>query len=279
MRAEELLQTLTDEQLKDKANFSFLKAEDTSLYNQASPEEKLRLLTEADFYLKALVWRHDDRIARRDFRLEVAVIVLISLEIILSIVFGVIAIREGRDQSKVLAHMDQSTAATANSLQKLIAAQDASLKIIQKVEADRVAQLAKRPKLILYIGHVPLAKARGPLKPSQETDNSATFDIVLRNAGEATANKVIWRALVPPEVTAFSQPLPTPGNDLPDRPVHAYLYFQDLIAPKGYTEVTVTVLFPKGHAPFAVTFNASSPEIIGETPLGVLSITPRTQSH
>jgi hypothetical protein len=286
MRAEELLETLTDDELKNRANLCFLEAENKSLYMLVTPEEKLRLLTEADFYLKALIWRHDTRTAERDFRLEKLVISLISAEIVLSLIFGFVGLWEGWQQDKtlerqvaVLGHMDTSTAVTSDSLQKLVTAQAASLKILQTEEADRLAQLAKRPELILYVGHVPLAKARGPLKPTQETDTSATFDIVLKNAGEATADKVIWRALAPLDVNIFSNPMPTPGNDLPDRPVRAFLYFQDLIAPKGYTEVSITFVFPKGHPPFRVTFNASSPQIIGETPLGVLPITPRIPPH
>jgi len=258
---------------------------------------KLRLFLEAQSCLAEVVRKQAERtserdrkrneeIARRDFWMEVGVMALIGIEIVLSVFFGFRGLSEGRQQAAILEQMKTSTAATAKAIQQattsletLAKAQAESLQIFQKEEADRLAQLAKRRTLVLYIGHVPLAKAHGVFKPSQETDTSATYDIVLRNVGEATANKVIWRALVPLDVNLVSYPTPTPGNDLPDRPVRAFLYFQDLIPPKGYVEVTVTFVFPKGHPPFPVTFNASSPEIIGETPLGVLLIAPRTPSH
>jgi len=210
------------------------------------------------------------------------VIVLIGAEIVLSL-FG---LSEGSKQGQILADMDKSAAATATamsavskSIESLANAQTESLKILQRQEADRLARLAKKPELVLFVGHVPLARAHETLKPTHETDTSATFDLVLRNAGESTADKVTWRALVPPDVGIMSSPPPIPANDLPDRPVHAFLYFQDLLPPKGYSEITVTFLFPKGHPPFSVTFNASSPEFTGETPLGILSITPQAPSN
>jgi hypothetical protein len=178
--------------------------------------------------------------------------------------------------------MNTSTANTAEALQRatssldnLARAQAESLHIFQKEEADR----GKKPRLALYIGHVALAQSHGPLRPREETDTSVTFDIVVRNVGEANADKVTWRALVPPDVSLTSAPPATLANDLPDRPVHSFLYFLDVFPSKGYVEATVTFIFPKGHPPFQVSFNASSAEMIGETPLGVLSIVPRTSSN
>src|SRR5487761_581251 len=48
---------------------------------------------------------------RREQRLEtveIGVVALITLEIILSLVFGFLAIRDARDQARILAHMDTS---------------------------------------------------------------------------------------------------------------------------------------------------------------------------
>jgi hypothetical protein len=139
----------------------------------ANPVHARAWLTErADYHERRERW-----ISGRDLFLDIVIIALIGWEIY-----------EGRQQAKVLQHMDNSTAATAtamqtarDSLKSLADAQNEALKILKAEEADRLAQLAKRPALVLYVGHVPLAKARGPLKPSQETDTSATFDIVLKN--------------------------------------------------------------------------------------------------
>src|SRR5260370_32237141 len=98
MRAEELLETLTDDELKNRANLCYLEAEDNSLYKLASPEDKLRPLTQADVYLKALIWRSDARVARRDFWMEVGVMVLIGVEIVLSVV----GLWAGYQQGKIL---------------------------------------------------------------------------------------------------------------------------------------------------------------------------------
>src|SRR5438876_1213298 len=94
MRAEELLETLTDDELRHKADACFTQAQNTQIYQHVgltklyepiNVAERQRLLAEADFYLKALAWRSDARTARRDFWMEVAVILLIGVEIILSV--------------------------------------------------------------------------------------------------------------------------------------------------------------------------------------------------
>ena len=133
MQAEELLQTLTDDELKRRANHCFLQAEDTNLYRQLGPEERVRFLTEADFYLKALIWRQDARtaerdrqrneeLAQRDFKMEVGVMVLIGFEIVLSVVGLWMGYQQGKvldKQTSALTHMDTSTAATASAMTSL----------------------------------------------------------------------------------------------------------------------------------------------------------------
>src|SRR5437899_4858162 len=88
---------------------------------------KLRLLLEAQSCLAEVIRkraeqaaerdrRRNEELAQRDFRMEVAVIVLIGVEIILSLVFSFLAIRDARAQATLLAHMDNSTAATATAM-------------------------------------------------------------------------------------------------------------------------------------------------------------------
>jgi hypothetical protein len=59
--------------------------------------------------------------------MERVVIILIGLEIILSLIFGVGSIVEGVQQARVLSHMDTSAAATATLLKALTDQQQASL--------------------------------------------------------------------------------------------------------------------------------------------------------
>src|ERR1700739_3885485 len=63
------------------------------------------LLLEAQFYMNEIGQRDDARIAKRDFRMELIVILLICLEIIIAFV-------EGIEQGNILSRVDISTATT-----------------------------------------------------------------------------------------------------------------------------------------------------------------------
>jgi hypothetical protein len=276
---------------------------------------KLRLHVEGQFCLTQVMRKRADQaaerdrqrneeIAERDHKLEKWVIRLISTEIVLSLLFGFLGLWEGWKQKNaldkqvavlaqmetntakqvaVLAQMETNTAKTATAIQQATASlktladeQTKSLEILRRQEADRQAQLGNKPQLLLYVGHVPLTQSNGPFKPREETDTTATFDIVLSNAGMATANNITWRVLVPPDVSVVGYPLPlVVGNDLPDKPLQAFLYFQQVLPAKGYITLAVTFIFPKGRRPFGAGFNANSSDLIGDTPLGVLLVTPR----
>jgi len=280
MRAEELLETLTDDELKDRANLCFFEAENPRLYKLASPEEKLRLLTEADFYLKALIWRHDARIAERDFRLEKWVISLISAEIVLSLIFGFLGLWEGWKQGKaldrqvvVLSHMDTSTAATSDSLQKLVAAQDASLKILQQEQAER----AKKPRFALYLGTVPVDIAPIHLEArGQGQQTIAQFDLTLKNEGDAPANPSEIHVLVPEGIYFNLSPLlPVQEYEEPSRPATRTITFAIPLMPIGKTlRIRGEVLAPRGHASFKATFTVTTPQLQAVTPLGSLTVLP-----
>ena len=78
--------------------------------------DKIQLLLEAQFYLTTVARKHDDHIARRDLWLELAVIVLIFGEILLSI-YGIRAgIREAKEQASVLSNIDRSTKDSADAM-------------------------------------------------------------------------------------------------------------------------------------------------------------------
>lgn len=326
MRAEELLESLTDDELKKKADACFAEADSMQVYLQSGdsklylPEgatERQRLLAEADFYLKALAWRSDARTAQRDFWMEVGVMVLIGAEIVLSWT----ALREGSKQSQILADMDSSTAATASamaavskSLQSLADAQAKSLDrlnqmsdtlreslktnsamagathkqldILQQEQADHAAQLAKKPKLQLYIGSVPVITGtfnalRPPAYPIREqTDTSMTFDSSILNQGKASATRVQVRVVINAKDVSFSVPgNVTRANEPPDNPFQTWLINIDLIRPNVNIPMTLTFSFPKGHAPFEVAVNVDADELETGTPLGNFTLVPRKPAN
>jgi hypothetical protein len=287
MRAEELLDTLTDEELKRRANECFIKAERSNLYELPETAERQRLLTEADFYLKALIWRHDARIterdariAERDFRLEKWVIILISVEILLSLIFGFLGLWEGWKQGKaldrqvsVLSHMDTSTAATSDSLQKLVAAQDASLKILQEEQAQR----AKKPRLALYDGNIPIDKST--LQLASRTglaQDTASFDLLVKNIGDAPVSMSRLHVLTPQGVgVAAEQLITVPEFGPPAHPNTQVLTLQLPLLPAGETyRLNFAVYAPKGHPAFKITFTVDAMELQAVAPLGSLTVLP-----
>jgi hypothetical protein len=280
MRAEELLETLTDDELKQRANLCFLEAENNSLYMLASPEERLRLLTQADFYLKALIWRQDARIAERDFRLEKWVIRLISVEIFLSLIFGFLGLWEGWKQGKaldhqvvVLSHMDASTAATSDALQKLVAAQDASLGILQAEQVEH----AKKPRLALHVGTIPLDKVtiRLASRPGLGQD-TASFDLLVKNVGDAPVSTSRLHVITPEGVGIDAERLlivPEFGPSV--RPNTQVLTLQLPILPAGETyRLRIAVYAPKGHTAFKIPFTVDALELGAVSSLGALTVLP-----
>ncbi len=280
MRAEELLETLTDDELKSKANHCFRQAEDTSRHLFAGTEERMRFLTEADFYLKALIWRQDARIAERDFRLEKWVIALISAEIVLSLIFGFLGLWEGWKQGKaldrqvsVLSHMDTSTAATSDSLHKLVAAQDASLKILQQQQAER----AKKPRLALYVGNIPLDRAPVHLTPLTGGGAEASLDLLLKNEGDAPVSTFRLQARVPSGVALNPEHLPNAPEF--ERSANRNNYYRVTLQlptlPAGETfRIRTQIVASVGHPPFKILFTVDALELQAVAPLGSLTVLP-----
>jgi hypothetical protein len=280
MRAEELLETFTDEQLKAKVNGCFIQAENTNVLAHRGPEERQYSLTEADFYLKALASRHDARIAQRDFLMEVAVIALIGIEIVLS-VYG---LWEGHQQGKLiekqtmaLTHMDTSSAATAtamqaarDSLKSLAEAQAASLKILQEQQAEH----AKKPRLALYVGKTPLAEAIvNPVARNGSAQGLASFDLFLKNIGDAPVGTFRLRAVVPvPAVFETDRLITVLEPDQPGSPTYTVTVQQPLLPAGETARIHVNLFVPNGTAPFKVSFTVNAMELQAVTPLGSLTV-------
>jgi hypothetical protein len=245
----------------------------------------------------------------RDLVLEIAVIVLIGLEIWLSVK----GLREGREQAKVIEHMDHSTADTADamkaardSLRTLNDAQTISLdrlndmdanlqaslartstmvsttrnqlEILKKEQSDRLAQEAKKPKPALFVGPLPLINPplNSTITAREETDTSMAFDFTLANLGDAPANKIELRAMVPQRDVSITasvsyQQIP----QLAGSPFNIIIFPLDHLRPGQQLQVEITFNYPKGHLPFEVMFSIDANEIQAGTPLGRFMVTPR----
>jgi hypothetical protein len=121
------LDSKTNDELRQLADESFARMDDRGV------EEATTHLLTAQFYISILNARRDDRVAQRDLKLEIIVIVLIALEII----FG---FYEGNKQAAILDDMKRSTAATATALH------DQGL-ILSKMNDNSLATVAAFQKL------------------------------------------------------------------------------------------------------------------------------------
>jgi hypothetical protein len=276
-------------------------------------EAKLRLLLEAQFYVAAVVRKRDERVARRDFWMEVGVIALISIEIILSIVGIRIAIRDGKDQSAVLANIRDSTKDSAlamgsakdslgslaeqqvvllNDFNKMNEALENSLararemaslskeqlRIIQSDQQKRLALEARKPKIALYVESMPINTVFDlKFKPRAETDTTTGLDLMLTNEGDGIASRPMLRALVQgKDVQMAGIPGLTKAPEPEDSPSHVYTVNLDNMRPQIKFLFIATFSYPKGQKPFQVFFTIDADEVSTGTPLGGVILRPRT---
>jgi hypothetical protein len=304
------------QEFKDKSELELLQLADDCFAEMDSPQEwqerRTALLLQAQLYMNEVDRRHDARVARRDFRMELIVIGLIALELIvgvLGIVFGIV---EGNKQATILNHMDKSTGATAESsgiqasgvldlakqqersldslrnmndnlqasLQKtdqMSIAMRKQLEILREEQARRQAELAKKPKLELYVENVPLNSLGGAHFAAREaTSSKLRFDIELRNAGNGTATKGIIRVIVfakDVKIESGSPFIPV-YEQQEDSPQHVILVPFDYIRANGRIPMSVSFSYPTGQLPFTVLFNVDADEIPVGTPLGSMIATP-----
>jgi hypothetical protein len=297
MRVEEF-ESLTKKQLREKANECFVQ-----LYT-AGTLDKAGILAEAQFYLREIDRRYESWISLRDLVLEIVVIVLIGLELY----FG---ITEGNKQAMILNQMNTSTTATATAMGNLLTAQQNSLteqtksldslkqmndklqtslqktsdmavavqtqlKILQEEQTSRLAEQAKKPKLELDSGLIPLNTVSIiPLKPREETETKVTFDLSLRNIGDANARNGLLRVIVSGkdihlECSAPSQLL----YEQPESVVHILLVPFQILRPGGNIPMSISAIFPKGQTPFSIVFNVDADEIPTATVLGGINYPP-----
>jgi hypothetical protein len=98
MMTHEAFLKATEEELKLQTKTCF---DDATAMSGGSWDRRAAKLLEAQFYMQELDRRHDGKISRRDFRMELIVIALIGLELIAASWGIVIAIREGKEQQEM----------------------------------------------------------------------------------------------------------------------------------------------------------------------------------
>jgi hypothetical protein len=250
----------------------------------------------------------NERRVIRDFVLEIIIIALIGIEIGL----GVWGLREGGQQAKVLNDMNTNTAATVKAVGELRKAQEQALteqtkslasleqmntalqssvretaqmleaaqkqlQILQAEQAARLAELAKKPNLQLYVGASVLKPvgATESAKPKQITSTLASFDITLRNGGNASATKGVLRIIAFDKDVRVSSSAPSQGVYEPDaNSPHTLLVPFELLRPNVQIPMSITANYPAGQQPFIITFNVDADEVPTATPLGVIAVNP-----
>jgi len=91
-----------------------------------------------------------------------------------------------------------------DSLKSLTDAQAASLNIFREKQAER----GKKPRLALYVGNAPLDKAAVHTKlRNGSTQTLASFDLSLKNEGDAPVSTFRIHAIVPRDVCFDSNSL------------------------------------------------------------------------
>jgi len=109
----------TEMELREQANECFNRLQDSGSH------EKPALLIEARFYMDEIERRKQDKVAKRDFRLE---LIAIGLEIVVILLICLELIDGGR-QSVALDAVAKSASATATSINSLQKEQDDTLRI------------------------------------------------------------------------------------------------------------------------------------------------------
>lgn len=273
-----------------------------------SDPAKLRLLLEAQFYLTAVGRKRDEEVARRDYRLEIWVIFLIGIEIILSVVGMGIGISEAGQQSRVLSDIQISTknatsamTASSDSLQKLAEEQSASLdrlrqmneslqesltrtgamalatrKQLQNVQ-DEASRATKKPKLELYVSSVLVTPgALLPAKARESAEDRCVYDVVLKNAGEATATKGLLRINTMGKDTWLeSSARASRASEPAESEIHTFLIRFDSLRPNVQIPMSLTIGYTKGQQTATmVNFSVDVEELPAGTPLGTLVVVP-----
>lgn len=125
----EQLSTMAESELHARANahLEHLDSTESDMTKEHHVAQAQVYLSELDRRKQAQEYAESERIARRDYKLELWVIVLIGAELVLAIVAIAVGWVEGNQQMGVLDKLNKSSAETAATLTAVRQAQEASL--------------------------------------------------------------------------------------------------------------------------------------------------------
>ena len=183
--------------------------------------------------------------------------------------------------------MDETLRSSQEMTGAMVSATRQQLKILAQEQANKLAQLAKKPKLVLHYGDngPPLGVGAGGfnIKPRKEIDTSMTMDFSLVNEGDAIATSPTLRIVAPRGVTLVSAPFVMQGpiEGSPDSDYHAYLANLINLRPQARVPTAITFNYPAGTRSFHITFSADADEIGTGVLLGGFDFvpTPGVQPH
>jgi hypothetical protein len=238
---------------------------------------RLRLFLEAHSYLSEILRRRAEKAAAhdrtREHRRFLTELLVIGGLIVVEIVLSVLGLSEGRQQAAILKQMNKNTQDTALQIQRAADATTASLEILRQERAE----LAKKPRLALYVGNIPIDKATvRPTVPNGPTQFIARLDLLLKNEGDAPLSTSEIHALVPEGINIALSPVPpVPEYEEPSKPGTRTMSYAVPLTPVGKSlRIDCQIFVPKDHAPFKVAFTITTPQLQAVTPLGSLTVLP-----
>jgi hypothetical protein len=242
-----------------------------------------------------------DTMEKWEFLLTIVITLIIGAELL----YAKAGFRETKDQISILgdlknASKDQSTIQSSlveqqkQSLQSLTqmneklqtsvkkttdmaSAMQQQLAILQEEQGNRLAEAAKKPKLELQVGNVPVNTFfTVPIKAKEETDTKSVFALRLFNNGDGPARHGTLRVIVNGKDISIqsSSPFQKPYEE-PDSEVQAILINFDVVRSHGNVGMDITVNYPKGQKPFPMFFNVDADELATGTSLGAMTVRPR----
>lgn len=183
------------------------------------------------------------------------------------------------EQGKSLDSLTKMNGRLQDSVKKtsdMAVAMQKQLQILQDEQAERQAELARKPKLELYIENVPLNSFGVTFKAREATETKLTFDIVLTNSGDATATRGLLRVIAFARGVTMdcSSPWQKVYESEEDSPQHTILIPFDYIRPGARIPMSITFTYSAGQVPFSVNFSVDADEIPTGTALGGMTARP-----
>lgn len=177
-----------------------------------------------------------------------------------------------------LVKMNEALQTSVNATRSMNEAMKRQLAILEIEQKQRLAELARVPKIEATLGGVPIKAGAGVAVPGRElTATDATLEMVLVNTGSATLKGGVLKVLVD---AAAVELLSTNANwqkiSLPEQIAKAASLIEvriDKLSPAARTVILVHAKYPADTGPFLLTFGLEA-ENLARTELGSVIITP-----